>query len=337
MCERTQLAHFGPGTVALLRKLFQRAAVSDDLRCVAHRCRRLRGAVPAAQPVRCVLHRDLVLLQRRGGVSVVEQHVGQQFTHRVKAVLHRDVLLAAVLQVGRRAHQFARLGLVALRPRDPGLRAEHLHLDLLGPVALVGLQQTGAQLVELADIGLRCRRVAAARGADCPREMGDRLGRRKRQALRLQLRRASPVLALKEVARRYCGAGGVTRRHGADHLLDQRVLLYQRLGLVVLAELEVRVLHEIERVRHAGHHAVELDLRSVLVGDLVRGQVGLYRLLPQADHRIDVRRHVLRMRCRRRDLGVLVGRRDAALRDRRKVVRVDQVVRDTRVVRVLLV
>ncbi len=43
------------------------------------------------------------------------------------------------------------------------------------------------------------------------------------------------------------------------------------------------------------------------------------------------------MRRRRRDLGVLVGRRDTAWRDRREVVAVDQVVRHARMVRIFLI
>ncbi len=162
--------------------------------------------------------------------------------------------------------------------------------------------------------------------------MRDRLGCRERRAERLQLRRALPVLALEHVARGHGGARRVARRDRPDHLLDLGALVDQRFRLRVLAELQVGVLHEIERVRHAGEHAVELRLRAVLARHLVRLEVRVDRLLPHPDHRVDVRGHVHRVRRRRRDLGVLVRRRNAFLRERREVVAVDQVVRDAGVV-----
>ena len=90
-------------------------------------------------------------------------------------------------------------------------------------------------------------------------------------------------------------------------------------------------------MRHTGQHPVERVLRRVI---LVRGErllVRRDRRLPHPDHRVDVRRHVERVRRRRRDLRVLVRGGHAPLRQRREVVAVDQVMRDARVIRILLV
>ena len=66
---------------------------------------------------------------------------------------------------------------------------------------------------------------------------------------------------------------------------------------------------------------------------LDRGDVGGDRLLPIADARVDVRRHVLGVRRGRRDLGIAVGGVEALLGERRIVVEVDQVVRDAGMLR----
>src|SRR2546425_8769953 len=47
-------------------------------------------SVIAAQPVRRVLHRHLVLLQGRRGLAVAAQHVAELLAHRIQAVLHRS-------------------------------------------------------------------------------------------------------------------------------------------------------------------------------------------------------------------------------------------------------
>jgi hypothetical protein len=67
-----------------------------------------------------------------------------------------------------------------------------------------------------------------------------------------------------------------------------------------------------------------------------RALVGCGRFLPGADAGENVRGHVQRVRCGGRDLGVTLGGGQSLCRDRRVVIGVDEVVRDTRMVRVLL-
>ena len=81
--------------------------------------------------------------------------------------------------------------------------ASDLHLDLLRPIRLPGLLQAFAQFLQLVDVGLRGREVAASRGAQRPRKVRDRFGLRELAATRLQLRRTAPILAFQHVARRY--------------------------------------------------------------------------------------------------------------------------------------
>ena len=90
-------------------------------------------------------------------------------------------------------------------------------------------------------------------------------------------------------------------------------------------------------MRDAGEHAIELRAGSVVRGHGDRALIGDDRLLPHADHRVDVRGHVLGVRRRRRDPGVLVGHGDATVRQRGEVIAVDQVVRHARMVGILLV
>ena len=220
---------------------------------------------------------------------------------------------------------------------QPGDRAEHLDLDLLRPVRLARCEKPFAQLLELVDVGLRGGGIAAARRAQGAGEMRDGFGGRERRAERLQLRRALPVLALERVARRNRGARGIAGRHRPEDLADLCVLADQLARLRVLAELQVGVLHEVVGMRHADQHAVELGFRRVLARHGDRPQVRGDRLLPHADHRINVRRHVLRVRRRRRDLRVLVRHRHALARERREIVAVDEVMRDAGMLRILLV
>src|SRR5215471_20770657 len=52
----------------------------------------------------------------------------------------------------------------------------------------------------------------------------------------------------------------------------------------------------------------------------------MYRILPHAEDRVDVRGHVQRVRCLRCDLVVAPGGLDAHRRQRREIIAVDQVV-----------
>ena len=72
------------------------------------------------------------------------------------------------------------------------------------------------------------------------------------------------------------------------------------------------------------------------LGDTLRDHVGVDQLLPIADAREDMRRHVLRMGGAGRDLGVEPRRVEPLLGDRRIVVEMDQVVRDAGMLRLAL-
>src|SRR5215470_16849330 len=93
-------AKLRPIAVGVLRELGEPLEVVARLLRVAGSLGGLGGAVEPAEPHRCVLQRGLVLLEGRGPLALRHQHVPQQLTHRVEPVLHGDVLLAGVLEIG---------------------------------------------------------------------------------------------------------------------------------------------------------------------------------------------------------------------------------------------
>jgi hypothetical protein len=145
----------------------------------------------------------------------------------------------------------------------------------------------------------------------------------------LQLRRPAPIPALNHVARRRCGERKTRAR-------DVRIVCGRRRHLVddgprvlVLCELQIGV----------DHIVLPVQLVAVLLVRLGRAHrrgIGRNRFLPVADAREDVGRHVLRMRRRRRDLGIARGGVETFLGDRRIVVGVDQVVGDAGMLRLAL-
>ena len=134
-----------------------------------------------------------------------------------------------------------------------------------------------------------------------------------------------PIAAVEQVPGLHQGLGHEVAKaartiapgRGRQRLFDQRV------RLAVLCELEVRIHREI-----GGMIVVGLDFE--------RGCIRRDRLLPHPHHRIDVRRHVARVRDRRRDAGIALGRRDPTVRERREVVGVNDEVRHARMLRILL-
>ena len=98
------------------------------------------------------------------------------------------------------------------------------------------------------------------------------------------------------------------------HLVDDNARRF------VLAELQVGVDHVVPAMHLATAFLFRLRRAHRL-------DVGRDRFLPIADAGIDVRGHVLRMRRRRRDLGVAVRGFEALLRSLRIVIEVDQIVR----------
>ena len=75
--------------------------------------------------------------------------------------------------------------------------------------------------------------------------------------------------------------------------------------------------------------------RHVVLGRRGGGQVRIDRILPQAQPRENVRRHVQGVRRRGRDPGITPRGRKRQNRQLRRIVAVDHVVRDARMVRLL--
>ena len=175
---------------------------------------------------------------------------------------------------------------------------------------------------------LRRAQVATARRADGAREMSDGGHERIGGWRQWQLRGLFPHPALDHETGghgRYRVGSDETRSAAGDlhHLLDDLA------RVLIVAELEVRV-----------HHVVDGVIRLVglvaLASNLHRALVGAGRFLPGAHAREDVRGHVQRMGRVGSDARVAPCGHQPLRRDGRRVVAVDQVVRDTGVVRVLL-
>src|SRR6476661_9147015 len=77
--------------------------------------------------------------------------------------------------------------------------------------------------------------------------------------------------------------------------------------------------------------------RLVRLGSLHGGNVGRNRVFPESDAGEDMRGHMLRMRRSRRDFGVAPGGVDPFLRERRRVVEMNEIMSDTWVPRLPLV
>src|SRR5206468_12349137 len=95
--------------VGLARQRDELLVVTNRLRAVAGRLGGARRAVETAIAVRIFLEGALELAQRRRRLPLLEQELAEQLTHRVEPILHRHVLHAAVLAVGRGAHELQSL------------------------------------------------------------------------------------------------------------------------------------------------------------------------------------------------------------------------------------
>ena len=135
----------------------------------------------------------------------------------------------------------------------------------------------------------------------------------------LELGRTTPISTFDHVTRGTCreciGAGSNAGIYGGNcrYLLDSAV------GLIILSALQVSVDEIIHRMQ------LLVEFLAVFSG-LGRCRVGFDRLLPVTDACEDVRWHVQCMRSIRRNLGIAARRVDASLRNRRIIVKVDQVV-----------
>src|SRR5262249_57228960 len=132
------------------------------------------------------------------------------------------MLLAAIFEVGRSAHQLDCLRPVSLTMCKPRLCGEDLYADLAGPVRLARLLERRLELLQFADVGLRSGRVAAARSAQRAREVDDGLGRwRIDRGRNLQACRAAPILSLQHVPRGHCGQSSLAAKDGPEHFVDR--------------------------------------------------------------------------------------------------------------------
>src|SRR5215467_4508380 len=113
------LAYFGPFAVRFTGEPRERIEIARSLPLVTDRLGGLGRPVECAQTIRRVLHRDLVFLERTGSIALLAQQIPEQLAHRIEAVLHCDVLLAAVLEIRGCAHELVRFLLVAPALRKP--------------------------------------------------------------------------------------------------------------------------------------------------------------------------------------------------------------------------
>ena len=150
--------------------------------------------------------------------------------------------------------------------------------------------------------------------------------------MQLEPRRLVPAATLQRVAGGHGGEAIGGGEVGRVHALDGADLLDQTAGGGVLTELQMRVdhvVHRVHRVVRAQRVGRGLELRF-------RGPrrcgVGCDRVLPHAQPREDVRRHVQRVRRRWGDRGVTPRRRQPLLHQLGVVVRVNQVVRGAGVI-----
>src|SRR5918993_2755182 len=100
-----RFADLRPFRVGVLRQTDQRRVVARRFRPITGGLCRFCRPVIAAQAFAGVLHGRLILLERVARASLLHQHVPQKLAHWVQPVLHRDMLLARILKVGRGAHE----------------------------------------------------------------------------------------------------------------------------------------------------------------------------------------------------------------------------------------
>src|SRR3989442_214116 len=217
-----------------------------------------------------------------------------------------------------------RLRLAELGALGVGLLAERQEL---GVVDFRGGERV-AKRAEAVSVPPGGRRIAARRGAEGSREYELRLGLweaapRELLAEELEPRRVRPATPLEGVTRR-----NRRQREPGHEVLDVDLgelahLVDHTLGRRVLGRLEIGVGQVVERVQ----------LIEVAADGVDGGAIGLDGLPPEPPPREDVGRHVERVRRGWRDRGVTPRGGEPLLGDRRVIVAVDQIVRDTRMLR----
>src|SRR5215471_7195078 len=135
--ERLRFPHLLPLGIGTLGEVDQLAIVLSSLGAVACRVGRTGDAQDPAIAIGCGLEGGLVFGECRGSVSIFEQQVAVELAQRIEPVLHRDMLEAVVLVLGRRPHEFYRLVTRAFPERNPGHDREHLLFGAIGPIGVV--------------------------------------------------------------------------------------------------------------------------------------------------------------------------------------------------------
>src|SRR6266545_3116320 len=110
--ERPGLRDLGALTVGVGGEGAELLVVAAGGARMAGELGRLGSTVEPTQPVRSGLHGGLELSQGLLGLLELEQQIAELLAHREEAVFHGDVLLARVLEIGRRLEQAHRLDVV---------------------------------------------------------------------------------------------------------------------------------------------------------------------------------------------------------------------------------
>ncbi len=117
--------------------------------------------------------------------------------------------------------------------------------------------------------------------------------------------------------------------------LNLRDVLDDLAGGALLSGLEIGEDEVVERVDVVHHRGAAMDAPGPFARGGDGGEVRGDRFLPHPEPRVDVRRHVQRVRHPGRDFAVALRRLQPARSERRVVVGVDDVMRDARMIRVL--
>src|SRR5439155_9184315 len=176
--KRLRLNELGALGVSLGAQDDQLLVELPRLRSIADSLGGLASAVERTEPVWRRPQGGLKFGHGLAWLVQLKEHLAQQFPHRNQPVLHRDVLLAPVLEVGGGAHRGQRLIPAAFGARHPRRRGQSLNLHLLRPVAVRRLAERIPERLQPVNLSPSGRDVAAASGAEGPAEVRDGLGGR---------------------------------------------------------------------------------------------------------------------------------------------------------------
>ena len=165
-----------------------------------------------------------------------------------------------------------------------------------GPVVVIGSGELCLDLVETGDLGAGCRRIACTGGAKRASEVRDRLGHGKLAVANGQLRRPVPATALQRKARRSGRQRSVDPQLRDEKWFKVGKRIDDLLRVAVSRRLQVGVHKEIREMGHDRMGPIRIILRRNVICRGFRREIGADRILPHAEHRIDVRRHMQRVR-----------------------------------------